>query len=163
MLLNTRKNTTWAYEIFLDWLAEKEQQRRKTVSKNLFLVHVLVYSLAVACPLYVLCLCAYCLLLLFTRIFPIPVVDCFFYQSLVECCSHQLCVECCQLGVECCSCCKSFVKCSYCQLFVVEFVYYHSRSWPLYSRSHTHPVNYRFCTGCHMIFRCNIDITPDVS
>ena len=39
---NTRKNTTWAYKVFLDWLSEKEQQRQKTVSRNLFLVRVLV-------------------------------------------------------------------------------------------------------------------------
>ena len=26
-LSNTRKNSTWAYEVFSDWLVEKEQQR----------------------------------------------------------------------------------------------------------------------------------------
>ena len=35
-LSNSRKNTTWAYEILSDWLGEKEQQSRKKCPENNF-------------------------------------------------------------------------------------------------------------------------------
>ena len=142
---NTRKNTTWAYKVFSDWPAEKEQQDRKTMSRKFVLSTCISIVRLLSVPsmfcvyvhiAYCCCLCAYFLFLLLNT----------FYQSLVECCSYQLCVECCQSGVECCSCpiecccCQLLVKCSCCQLFVVEFFYCHSCSWPLYSWSHAHPV-----------------------
>ena len=156
------------YEVFSDWLVEKEQQRRKAVSRKFLLSTCIsiVHLLPVHCMFCVYVLIAYCCCL---REYFLFLLLNAFYQSFVEFCCYQLCVECCQSGIECCSCpmkcccCLSFVKCSCCQLFVVEFFYYHSHYWPRYSWSHAHPVKYRYCTGCQVIFRCNINITPDVT
>ena len=51
-----------------------------TTPKNC--VQKINFSTCTPCPLYVLCLRDYCLLLLFTQIFPIPVVECFFTNHL---------------------------------------------------------------------------------
>ena len=39
---NTRKNTTWAYKVFLDWLAERNNNAEEQCPENFFLAHVLV-------------------------------------------------------------------------------------------------------------------------
>ena len=102
----TRKNTTRAYKVCSDWVAKKEQQCQRTVSRKFVLT---------TCISTVWLLPAYCLLLLFTCIFLILVVECFFTNRslsafLTNCVSsvaNQVLNASCP--IECC-CCQSLIN-----------------------------------------------------
>ena len=158
---------TWAYEVFSDWLVKKEQQRRKTVSRKFFLSTCIsiVRLLPVSCMFcvyvyiaYCFCLHEYFLFLLLNAFLPIA---CWVLFLPIVC--RVLPVGRWMLILPHWVLLLPIVRQVLLLPIVVEFFYYHSHSWPLYSRSHAHPVKYRYCTECHVIFWCNTEIAPDVS